>query len=285
MWNTFCMRYGCTVHEIKMRSPRTYRLFPLVLLIGILLPSALAETSKARKKRHPAPKKAVAQKLKAAEGQYAFFSRAGELLPDFEEPWTLTKTPVGYDLVEQWKAKNPEDHSRVVATVDFKVSFAPVMQPLNIRIGNKESPSGIYCSLSLAEFSCTGAEKTTKLNVESPYNFFLPSPWLMSAIVRRATKEVGTFTDVRMAYLAGMSTEGPKLETFKAQVLYKGQESIHTAGQIFLADKYEVQNPGQFPDMKIWVSAEGVTLAMEDSSTPDQRMMLMRYKKYLDFSK
>jgi len=279
------MRNGCKGHEFKMRSHGTYRLFFWILLIGALLPSAFAQTSKARKKRPPAQKKTVAQELKAAEGQYAFFSRAGDLLPDFEEPWTLTKTPVGYDLAEQWKATNSEDESKAVVAVDFKVSFAPGMQPLNIRIGNKESSSGIYCSLSFAEFTCAGAEKTTKLNIESPYNFFLPSPWLMGAIVRRATKEVGSFTDVRMAYLAGMSTDGPKIETFKAQVLYKGSESIHAAGQTFLADKYEIQNPGQFPDMKVWVSAEGVTLAMEDSSKPDQRMILMRYKKYLDLTK
>jgi len=273
---------GC---EVPLIVQKIYRPICWILMIGILLPSTLAQSSATRKKRHSNHKKAVAHNLKAAEGQYAFFNRTGDLLPDFTEPWTLTKTPVGYDLVEQWKAKNTEDESKGIVSVDFKVSFAPGLQPINVRIGNKESPYGIYCILSLSEFSCAGAEKTTKLNVVSPYNFFLPSPWLMSAIVRRATKEVGTFTDVRMAYLAGMSTEGPKLETFKAQVIYKGQESIHSMDQTFLADKYEIQNPGQFPDMMIWVSAEGVTLAMEDSTKPDQRMMLMRYKKYLDFSK
>jgi len=251
----------------------------LVVILSLLFADiCLAQTTHHKKKPTKPP-----ARIKVAEGSYAFYTRTGEVLTTFEEPWALTKTPVGFELSEQWRSNQSADSQQGPMAVEFNVMFTTNMQPLTVHIGNKDSKTGITCSLSLTDFTCIGADKSSSVPVQSPYNFFLPSPWMMSAIARRSKKELGGFTDVRMVYLDGMTADGPKLESFSAQVIYKGQEQFTAAGRIFTADKFEIINPGSFPDMKIWVNPEGITLAMEDSSKADQRMVLTTYKQYVKF--
>src|SRR5271155_2294619 len=170
---------------------------PRFILVVLLLTNiCLAQTTHHKKKLAKPPARVI-----VAEGKYAFYTRAGELLPNFEEPWSLTKTSVGFELAEQWKSDQPADLKLGPVSVDFNVMFTTGMQPLTVHIGNKDTNSGITCSLSLSEFTCNGADKSSNVPVKSPYNFFLPSPWMMSAIARRSKKELGGFTDVRMVYL------------------------------------------------------------------------------------
>jgi hypothetical protein len=236
-----------------------------------------------RKKRSSAkPKPAVTAplKTKVAEGRYELRARADAVLQSWEEPWTLYKTKTGYEVEELWKASREGSSNSVV--IDVLLTLAPGLYPTQARIGSDLSPAQLTCSMAMNEFRCAAQGKQAAIPMSGAYNFFLPSPWLLSSIARRAPKKPGHPVTVKLVQMSGMNEAGPMLTSFDAQVAYVGEDMVEVSGNKLEASIYEIRG-GSAPAIVVWISAEGVVLMMQDASKPEQRMELVEFKKLAAF--
>jgi hypothetical protein len=95
-------------------------------LIG--LASGLAAQTR---RRPPAKAKAPVRELKTkvAEGKYVLSSESTRV---FEEPWTLSRTRLGYQLDEQWLFYRNQTEPTVI---DVAVDMVTGFRPLQVKIG------------------------------------------------------------------------------------------------------------------------------------------------------
>lgn len=236
---------------------------------------ALAVGLAAQTKRRPTAKaKApVAEvKTKVAEGKYLLSTESTRV---FEEPWTLSRTRLGYQLDEQWLFyRNQADPTVIDVSVDLVAGF----RPLQVKIGTAED--SVACKIALQEFTCDSKGQTKRLATTPPYDYFSPSPWILSNVVRRVKKDPSVKTKVNLVRIDGADETGPRLSSFVAEVQYVGDDQMAVGGQKYTASIYELHAEGVIPGMLVWVSPEGIVLAMQDSSHPDQRMELSELKFY-----
>jgi hypothetical protein len=255
----------------------------VLLCIILLLPAA---SSAQAKKKTPAKKAAPArtaapQKTLVAEGKYEMKRLQGTVTQMFEEPWQLYKTNVGYVLQEQWISyAEGSDHSIIV---DVEVQMAPGLYPLEAKIGSPDSTNRLLCSMALKEFKCTTRGLEAKMPVSGPYNLFLPSPFILGSIAKRAKKSPGEPVKIKLVQMEKMTAEGPLLNEKSGEVEYQGDDQVEIAGQKIAAGIYEIRVPEVVPSILIWMSNEGVVLAMQDAARPDQRMELTEYKQHAKF--
>ena len=240
-----------------------------------------AQTHKKSVHKSQPAKPAPPQKVKVAEGRYELKRTEGALDRSFSEPWTLYKTNLGYELEEQWLVGTGKEGETNI--IDVKVSFVAGLNPIQVRIGGDDSPRQLLCSMALQEFKCASAGQEASMPVEGSYNFFSPSPWMLGAIVRHGKKTPDQSTSVHLVRMAGMAESGPKLGSFQADVQYVGDDELQVGDQKISANIYELKAPSAIPSMLVWVSSEGVVLAMQDSSRPEQRMDLVEFKRYAKF--
>src|SRR5205823_12670804 len=131
--------------------------------------------------------------------------------------------------------------------------------------------------------------KDARLEMTGPYNIFLPSPWMLGSIARRARKIPGQSAAIQLVVMTGSEELGPKLVAFPAQVQYVGEDSVSIDTEKIPASIFELRAPNtgvpgiSIPGTLIWTSAEGVVLALQDSDKPDQRIDLVEYKRYGKF--
>lgn len=213
--------------------------------------------------------------VKVAVGRYEL--RGTGMAPGrkFEEPWELYRTKVGFEL-KQWfeVSQNGEPNPRLEITV----GFAPGFFPTSVVLAGENNKNPISCSLTLKLFSCESPTGKSELAMEGPYSFFLPDPWMMGAVVRRARKAPDQPTSVQLVRMAGMTQSGPRLEKLEAVIHYIGEDQVEVAGKKQVAHIYELKTE-RFPALTLWITGEGIVTAMEDSKNPDQRMMLIEYSK------
>jgi hypothetical protein len=250
-----------------------------MLLIVALLPSALgAQAKKKPPARKTAPAKAAPAPLRTrvAEGRYQLRAKDGDIMQSWDEPWTLYKTKTGYELTETWRA------SREGATnslkIDVFMTMAPGLYPTQVRIGPEQSPNQLDCAMTMTEFRCGVGAKQSSLPMEGRYNFFMPSPWLLASIARRAPKRPDQPVAVKLVQVAGMTPEGPSLVAFDAQVSYVGEDLVEVHQAKVPAGIYEIKT-ADAPTINVWLSADGVVLMMQDSTRPEQRMELVEFTK------
>ena len=142
------------------------------------------------------------------------------------------------------------------------------------------------CSMALKEFKCATQGKESKLPMQGPYNVFLPSPWLLGSIARRAKKIPNQSAPLQLVMMAGSEEQGPKLVSFPAEVQYVGDDEVTVGNEKIPAAIYELKatNTGiqgiTISGTLIWTSYEGIVLKLQDSNMPDQRIELVEYKRY-----
>jgi len=253
----------------------------MVLVMALAVPAA-AQTRKRSAPKKPAAKAAAVApvRTKVAEGKYVLRAQAGAVLQTWEEPWTLYKTRTGFEIEEEWRAAREGAQNSVV--IDVLLVMAPGMYPTQARVGSALSPNQLDCYMTMAEFRCTAAGKTSSMPMSGAYNFFLPSPWLLSSIGRRAPKKPDQPVKVKLVQMAGMNPEGPRLIVLEAEVTYVGEDQVDIAGQPIPASIYEIRGTG-VPSITVWISPDGVVLMMQDVAKPDQRMELVEFKKLSSF--
>src|SRR3954464_7240938 len=126
--------------------------------------SALAQAATPKTKaRATAP---ASTRTKIAEGLYAVVGGKPGQQNSYREPWTLYKTPVGYDLQEQWMVANANGGD---STVDVAISFVPGLYPIEVQIGSEGSARRMLCSMALKEFKCNAGGAESKLAMQGAY--------------------------------------------------------------------------------------------------------------------
>lgn len=258
------------------------RLAAILLVLVLALPAGAQV-----RKRRPVPKKPTAKsapaapaRAKVAQGKYVLRAQAGAVLHTWEEPWTLYKTRTGFEVEEEWRAAREGAPNSVV--IDVLLVMAPGMYPTQARIGSALSPTQLDCYMAMAEFRCTAAGKTSSMPMSGAYNFFLPSPWLLSSIGRRAPKKPDQPVTVKLVQMAGMNRDGPRLVALQAEVTYVGEDQVEIEGRPIPASIYEIRG-ADVPSITVWISPDGVVLMMQDVAKPDQRMELVEFKKLSAF--
>jgi hypothetical protein len=82
----------------------------------------------------------------------------------------------------------------------------------------------------------------------------------------------------------GDATELPlDLVVFHGKIRFEGTEQIKMEGQIWDAHRVEFL-PEPYDPVTIWLSSEGLLLALQDAKMPEQRIELRKFRKYRDFS-
>ena len=253
-----------------------------VLILGASLLTADASTAKKPRKSIKKPTaEAVPEKVRVAEGKYELRRTDGQPLRAFEEPWTLYKTRLGYELEEQWHVGATDQAPEAV--IDVRVNFAGGMNPIDVRIGGDDAQRQLLCQIALKEFTCASAGLEAKLEMDGNYNFFSPSPWMLGAIARRGKKVPGSVTPVQLVRMGGMTETGPRLAKFEADVSYVGDDEVDVAGVKHQTSIFELKAEGKIPTMLLWVSSDGIVLQIQDASRPEQRMDMVELTKYGKF--
>lgn len=251
-------------------------LIALAMAASVGMASAQSPAPKKKSSaRAPAAAAAAEAPVKVAVGRYEL--RGAGMAPGrkFEEPWELYRTKVGFEL-KQWfeVSQNGEPNPRLEITV----GFAPGFFPTSVVLAGENNKNPISCRLTLKLFSCESPTGKSELAMEGPYSFFLPDPWMMGAVVRRARKAPDQPTNVQLVRMAGMTQSGPRLEKLDAVIHYIGEDLVEVAGKRETAHIYELKTE-RFPALTLWITGDGIVTAMEDSNNPDQRMMLIEYSK------
>jgi hypothetical protein len=240
-------------------------------LLGVLL--LLTAGAAAQKPSRPAGP----TKIKVAEGKYVLTNTAGKVERTFEEPWALYKTNLGYALESQWHVGGAEGEAGNV--IDVRVNFAGGLHPTDVTIGG-DPDRALHCRLALSEFSCRSMGLEGRQPMAGTYDFYSPSPWMLGSIVRRSKKLPGQTTRVQLVRMRGMQPgAGPVLDAFAAEVDYVGDDQIEIGERKYDSSIFELKAQDAIPGMLVWVSAEGIVLALQDSSKTEQRMELVEYRK------
>lgn len=260
----------------------------LVFILCILLAgNATGQAKKKAPAKKPGATKstpsasAAPQRTLVAEGKYEMKRLQGGVSQTFQEPWQLFKTNVGFVLQEQWISYSEGASSSMI--VDVEIQMAPGLYPLEAKIGSPDSTNRLLCSMALKEFKCVTRGMEAKMPVSGPYNLFLPAPFILASIAKRAKKMPGESVKVKLVQMGRLSASGPQLEEQDGEVEYQGDDQVEVAGQKIAAGIYEVRVPKVVPSILLWMSNEGVILAMQDAARPDQRMELTEYKQYAKF--
>src|SRR5882762_5568387 len=170
----------------------------LVMAIAMhsFAPSAWAQKKLNQPKAKPKAAAVAPMREKVAEGKYELKKLDGKSPQSFEEPWTLYKTKVGFELEEQWVVSNDPQNQPMI--VDIGVNFAPGLYPIQLRVGGVGSSKELHCSMEANEFTCDSGGMHSKISMQGSYNLFLPSPWMLSSIGRRAKKVPQQITKVQL---------------------------------------------------------------------------------------
>lgn len=260
------------------------RIIGCLLALSLMTGASFAQAKRkapAKKPAKPAAKKSAAPlRTKLAEGRYELRSQADATLRTWEEPWTLYKTKTGYEVEELWKASRADAPNPVV--IDVLLTLAPGLYPTQVRIGSDLSPAQLVCYMTMNEFRCTADGKHSSMAMTGAYNFFLPSPWLLSSIGRRAQKKPDQPVKLKLVQMTGLTASGPSLTAFDAEVAYVGEDQVEVGSARIETSIYEIRGLGG-PAIVIWISGEGVVMMMQDAAKPEQRMELVEFKKFAKF--
>jgi len=251
-----------------------------IFIIPILMLSLLGHSVAAQKSRRAPAKKAAPTapvRAKIAEGRYVLRKSGKPDERSFEQAWTMYKTGHGYDLEEQWIVGSAQAGGEPTI-IDVSAEFASGLHPIRTRIGS-DAERALTCELTASKCTCQSMGHTATLEVKGVYDFFSPSPWMLSSIVRRAKKIPDQVTNVQLVRMAGMTEQGPRLTAFNAEVQWVGDDEIDVDGKRFAASIYELKAAGSIPSLMVWVNADGIVLAMQDTAKQEQRMELSQFSK------
>jgi len=233
------------------------------------LPAISLGQSKPQRRSPVAPAAAAPQQI--ASGRYVLVSDSKSAKQRLNDPWTLSREAGRLLLEEKWIVSSGDEEG---TPVDFHVEMTSGMHPTAASIGSGEGK--MSCSMALNLFSCTRRDSAGRLDVRSPYYFFLPSPWMVAAAVRDASKSPDKITTVRLVMLGKMNPGVPELRKIEAQVQYLGADEVEVSGRKVTTSIYEVR-PAGAPAVTIWLMANGIPAMMQDSEKPEQRIELLDY--------
>jgi hypothetical protein len=250
------------------------------LIFILALVSARAEAQSKPRRTATPYKSANEQKTKLAEGRYQL--NGGPASRGFQEPWTLYRTNIGYQLEEQWIVPLPAEQQQPPTVIDVNVQMVTGLRPTQIRIGAEPSQA-LTCNIALNQMFCSAHGQTNKLEMKGAYDYFLPSPWMLGNIVRRAKKNPDIKPPVQLVRIDGNDENGVQLSSFPAEIQYVGDDQIELGGQKYFSSIYELRSENSIPGMLVWISQEGIVLAIQDSTRPEQRIELSQLKVYGKF--
>lgn len=158
------------------------------------------------------------------------------------------------------------------------MSLVGTLQPVGVRIEGAVASRSMQCNFEMKQIVCEAEGKRVAQPVQGRYAFFLPSPWLVGAVVRRASRQPDAVTPITLVRFLGIREEGPVLGTIEAKVRYVGEDEIEVAGARYQADIFELQ-PDPYPRLLIWLArGSGMPVAMQDANKPEQRIELVELK-------
>lgn len=227
---------------------------------------------------------------KAAEGEYVMETivQDGNRTEVFTyvELWTLWCTADGYEVESKTNLKYGEEVLGIEG-LQLRVRLSPQLHSIVFDFSGTMPGLERRGEMTLeiwpeelrwrAISAIDGKTENAKLAMEGPYDVFLPSPWSWSSIVRQKEMAPGERTTVQVVY---MDDDNPiDLIPAKLDLEYLGPEMVSVAKQQFEARKFEL-GPGELSaGLVVWISADGILLAMEDAKKPEQRMELKRFEK------
>ena len=223
-------------------------------------------------------------RLKVAEGTYVMDTESGGEKMKYHEEWVLWSTSQGTYLVES-KIRVACDHDN--SEFRSEIFLDSTLRPVSLRI-QREIP-GLKTKDEFAlTFTDEGVrysvgDKEYEEKIQGPYYMYLPFPWFLSAIAVGSTKERGRNTAIQLVWMDDHSDPPIELFPFFGKIRYEGAEQIQVGGQSWNAERFEIA-PHPFSPITIWISSEGILLALQDARKPEQRIELKSSRMYRDFS-
>jgi len=247
----------------------------ILVLCLLLAASAVAQKRRPRPKAKSKAPAVAEHPVLLAEGKYQM--GGGAAMHGFSEPWSISRTALGYELDEQWLIP-PRGALGAPQVIDLKVQMVSGLRPVQVHIG--DPLLGLTCKIALNVFRCESQGKMTELPIQGAYDFFSPSPWMLGNIVRRSQRIKGEKSPIQLVRIDGTGASGVRMTAFEAQVAYVGDDQLDLAEGKHTVSIYELKAEGKIPDMLVWISDEGIVYAIQDSSHPEQRLELVEIKRY-----
>lgn len=194
------------------------------------------------------------------------------------EKWTMRRTREGNLEVES-VLRIEENHS--VVSMNLLLLLTPQLHPLKATLSEAGRGDLIF-EFNEKVFQIKG-RKQAKLEIESPYDLFLPTPWFLGSIVRRAKLEMGKTTKTKLILMDGESYD-PRIALMphEGTVQYLGPEDLSIGKYQINTHKFELDTKALPWTLLVWITDEGIVVAYEDSRS-GQRMTLKNYQKHARF--
>ena len=251
----------------------------------------------------------ILEKEKISEGQYVRMKN-GDKIPGSEQSWTLWRFPgVGYELEDHFelapnpaaqllsqmpsKDLSPELRRELAAEVkqtDLIVRYGMDRTPMSISIQGKKLQDGtkvdvVKCRVDGNQVRCDGNIRQTKFRGREQRELFyaMPFPMLLSMWLLPDTLKTETMQRQLVVLEFGKVYEFQEAEE---TIQPLGDETITIGDHKFEAHRVQVRlkfESGKKLDLAIWHATPGLVFAMETPSFPNERIALVKYKKYSDF--
>jgi hypothetical protein len=230
-------------------------------------------------------------RLKLAEGEYRLQKKSGEELVELKGGWILWQTSQGTYEVEDTLRSSAE--GKPVHMSSFFVltqGFHPVTTRFSLNHLHEGEPCKDQVALDFdaTEFRALDNGKTQRLRVSGPYDLFFPTPWIMGSIILRAKENGNRDTQVQLLqpdfeYAEEEATDSEEAPMTLGRVRFLGRGFVSARGNIWTADKYQLDAGGS-SSVVVWLSEDGIVLAMEIPEEPEWRIEPVSYKKLRDFA-
>jgi hypothetical protein len=243
------------------------------------------------------------ERTKIAEGSYAIYEEGnggavgpfGEEVYDFQETWTLWRTPKGqYEIEGERKFESPHDvehknRFKSELSRDLTVIRMTEFAPLKWR----PDSGPVSCEFLPKELHCFSEAKDPKQSVnlrvsmDHPFALLWPiSPFSLSGLTREAERDLSHGTEVQLLSIEQPNQYDPVRPTIlSGQLQYLGEEDIAAADQKWTAYKFSLKVPS-YPQFLIWTSSKGILLALaiehEHPNWPREGMKLTRFKTWAE---
>lgn len=253
------------------------------------------------------------EKQKLAEGQYVRL-KDNLKIEGSEQNWILWRLPDGRFELEDYLQKDPDmaafmllqmplymssgvspelrkELKEIVYRTDLMVRFDPDFRPTELKATGKKLPRGdlaeaTKCREDKQSVQCRSNGHDVRLRLEDSGEFFysFPFPMLFSGWFRVAPVGPAELKPRKLAFFQYGSK--PELTDAEAQIQIQDDEQITVGDHQFRAHRAQVtfilksNRPLQFT---VWFGKAGQIFATQSANEGNERVALVRYKKYSDF--
>jgi hypothetical protein len=173
--------------------------------------------------------------------------------------------------------------------LDRNRQVVEIRESTRLRFARDSGP--LTCEVKPQELHCNSNAKRPeksidiRVKMELPYAILWPlSVFSMGGLTGAVDQPLGRATSVQVVRIEELNPTLPVLP-MRADGLIEllGREEITIGSHEFLARKYELRTPVQPGRLQIWVSPEGLVLAIEKMTRPRARLDLARLTMPPDF--